>query len=127
MRTIVKVNIWTYQILYKVGVYIYESESIAIPQTEELNPIAQAVVQAQEWLHLVVEAQNWEESFQQWMEKSWEDQMSDKDHLRASDKRFAVAVAKVAMVEIEGRWLRVSVEFPLDFPQISLGCFLGVK
>src|SRR5882724_13510527 len=30
MRTIVKVDIRTYQILYKVGVYIYESESIAI-------------------------------------------------------------------------------------------------
>ena len=30
MRTIVKVNIRTYRILYKVGVYIYESESIAI-------------------------------------------------------------------------------------------------
>ena len=30
MRTIVKVNIQTYQITYKVGVYIYESESIAI-------------------------------------------------------------------------------------------------
>ena len=30
MRTIVKVDIRTYQILYKVGVYIYKSESIAI-------------------------------------------------------------------------------------------------
>jgi len=30
MRTIVKVNIQTYQITYKVGVYIYKSESIAI-------------------------------------------------------------------------------------------------
>ena len=30
MRTIVKVNIRTYQITYKMGVYIYESESIAI-------------------------------------------------------------------------------------------------
>ena len=30
MRTIVKVNIQTYQITYKVGVYIYESGSIAI-------------------------------------------------------------------------------------------------
>ena len=30
MRTIVKVDIQTYQILYKVEVYIYESESIAI-------------------------------------------------------------------------------------------------
>ena len=30
MRTIVKVNIQTYRTLSKVGVYIYESESIAI-------------------------------------------------------------------------------------------------
>ena len=30
MRTIVNVDIRTYQIWYKVGVYIYESESIAI-------------------------------------------------------------------------------------------------
>jgi len=30
MRTIVKVDIRTYRIWYKVGVYIYESESIAI-------------------------------------------------------------------------------------------------
>ena len=30
MRTIVKVDIQTYQILYKVGVYIYNSESIDI-------------------------------------------------------------------------------------------------
>ena len=30
MSTIVKVNIRTYQITYRVGVYIYESESIAI-------------------------------------------------------------------------------------------------
>ena len=30
MRTIVKVGIQTYQITYKVGVYIYKSESIAI-------------------------------------------------------------------------------------------------
>ena len=30
MRTIVKVDIRTCQITYKVGVYIYESESIAI-------------------------------------------------------------------------------------------------
>jgi len=30
MSTIVKVDIRTYQIWYKVGVYIYESESIAI-------------------------------------------------------------------------------------------------
>ena len=30
MRTIVKVNIQTYQILYKVGVYIYKSERLAI-------------------------------------------------------------------------------------------------
>ena len=30
MRTIVKVNIQTYQITYKVGVFIYNSESIAI-------------------------------------------------------------------------------------------------
>jgi len=30
MRAIVKVDIRTYQIQYKVGVYIYESESIAI-------------------------------------------------------------------------------------------------
>jgi len=30
MRTIVKVNIQTYRILYKVGVYIYKSENIAI-------------------------------------------------------------------------------------------------
>ena len=30
MRTIVKVDIRTYQITYKAGVYIYKSESIAI-------------------------------------------------------------------------------------------------
>ena len=30
MRTIVKVDIQAYQITYKVGVYIYKSESIAI-------------------------------------------------------------------------------------------------
>ena len=30
MRTIVKVNIQTYQITHKVGVFIYKSESIAI-------------------------------------------------------------------------------------------------
>ena len=30
MRTIVKVDIQTYRIWYKVGVYIYESDSIAI-------------------------------------------------------------------------------------------------
>jgi len=66
----------------------------------------------------VVEAQNQEESFWQWMKKSWEDQMLEKDHLRALDKRLAVAVAKVVMVEIEGRWLRVSVEFSLAFLRI---------
>jgi len=36
MRTIVKVDIQTYQITYKVWVYIYESESIAI-RNEEIS------------------------------------------------------------------------------------------
>jgi len=38
MRAIVKVDIRTYQIQYKVGVYIMESESIAIRNGTYRNP-----------------------------------------------------------------------------------------
>jgi len=51
-----------------------------------------------------------EEDLQWWQEKSWEEQMSERDLVvRFVDKKAAVAVTKAAMVEIWKRWLKVSV------------------
>ena len=76
----------------------------------ELNPIAQAVAQAQEQLHLAMEAKQAEDLWW-WMEKGWEDQMLEKDRMRVSDKKLGVVAAKAAMVEIERKWLKVSIGF----------------
>ena len=37
--------------------------------------------------------------------------MLEKDSIRVLDKRLAVVVAKVTMVEIKGRWLRQVSDF----------------
>jgi len=51
-----------------------------------------------------------EEDLQWWLEKSWEEQMSERDLVvRFVDKKAAVAVTKAVMVEIWKRWLKVSV------------------
>ena len=81
------------------------STSTAVLITDEalqlgLNPIAWAIAQAQEQLHCAMEAQ-WAEDLWQWMEKSWEEWMSERDSVvRLVDKKMAVAVAKVVTVEI---------------------------
>jgi len=54
-----------------------------------------------------------------WMEKGWEDWMSEKDRVRLSDKKLAVVAAKVVMAEIWKKWYKVSLGFSsflyLDF------------
>jgi len=51
-----------------------------------------------------------EEDLQWWLEKSWEEQISERDSVvRFVDKKAAVAVTKAMMVEIWKRWLKVSV------------------
>jgi len=42
-----------------------------------LDPITQAIAQAQEQLHHAMEAQ-WEEDLWWWMERNWEEQMLDR-------------------------------------------------
>ena len=88
------------------------------PQTE-LDPIAQAIAQAQGQLHLTIEAKQ-AEDLQQWMEKGWEEQMSERDLVVALvDKELVREAAEHAMVEIQKRWFKVSVGFLLFYIQIS--------
>jgi len=75
----------------------------------EVDSIAQAVTEAMEQLHWVMEEKQ-EEDLQWWLEKSWEEQISERDSVvRFVDKKAAVAVTKAVMVEIWKRWLKVSV------------------
>jgi len=55
----------------------------------EFNPISQAIVQAQEQFHLVMEAKQTEDLWW-WMEKGWENQMAEQDSVVVSDKELAV-------------------------------------
>ena len=64
--------------------------------------MAQAIAQAQEQLCCAMEAQR-AEDLQWWMEKGWEEQMSERDRIRVLDKKVVVVVTKVAMVEKEGK------------------------
>ena len=106
--------------------------SIAVLITDDdalrlgLDPITQAIAQAQEQLHHAMETQ-WAEDLQQWMEKGWEEQrMSEKDRMRVLDKKVAVVVAKAVMVEIERKSQKVSIRFPQIYIQ-NLTCLLGVE
>src|SRR5882724_9278971 len=51
----------------------------------EFNPISQAIVQAQEQFHLVMEAKQTEDLWW-WMEKGWENQMAEQDSIVVLDK-----------------------------------------
>ena len=66
----------------------------------ELDIIAQAIVQAQEQLCHVLEAKK-QEDLWQWMEKGWEEWMSERDSVATLVyKKMVVAVTKAATVEI---------------------------
>jgi len=75
----------------------------------EINPITWAIVQAQEQLHLVMEAK-WAEDLWQWMEKGWENWMAKWDLVVVSDKDLAVMEAKVAVVVISMKCQKVSFQ-----------------
>ena len=80
----------------------------------DVDPISLAVAQAQEQLHLAMEAK-WTEDLWQWMEKSWEEWMSERDSVVALvDKNLAREAAEHAVVEIWKRWYIVSVRFSLS-------------
>ena len=79
----------------------------------EIDPITQAVVEAQEWLCIAMEAQHWEEQLELWMEKGWESQMREGDTMVVSDKESVVEVAQQAVVEIGKKCCRVSLRFSL--------------
>jgi len=64
----------------------------------ELDPVTQAISQAQEQLHISMEAQHQEDQLQWWMEKDWEVQMEERDRVVVSDKELAVEAAVVAEI-----------------------------
>jgi len=52
------------------------------------------------------------EDLWQWMEKSWEAWMSEWDSVvRLVDKELVTEAAEHSMVEMEKKWLKVSVSF----------------
>ena len=52
------------------------------------------------------------EDLWQWMEKSWETWMSERDLVVGLvDKELVTEAAEHAMVEMEKKWLKVSVSF----------------
>ena len=66
---------------------------------EVINP-NQAVKKAKEQLHRAMEAKE-EEDMQQWLEKSWEEWMSERDLVvRLMDKELVREAAEHAMVEM---------------------------
>jgi len=79
----------------------------------EVNLTAQAITEAQEQLCQVIEVKQ-EEDLQWWMEKSWEEWMSEWDSVVLVDRKLDREAAKHAMVEIWKRWLKVSFRFPLS-------------
>jgi len=76
----------------------------------ELDPITQAITQAQEQLQAAMEVQYWEEQMWQWMEKDWESQMVE-SRLVVSDKESAIEAAEQAVVEIGKKFQKVSLGF----------------
>ena len=75
----------------------------------ELDPIAQAIAQAQEQLCLAMEAK-WAEDLWRWMEKGWEERMSERDSVvRLVDKKLAKEAVEQAVVEIQKKWYKVSL------------------
>jgi len=66
-----------------------------------------------------------EEDLWQWLEKSWEEQMSERDLVVVLvDRKLAREAAEHAMVDICKKWLKVSVGFSL-FSYSVLTCFQG--
>jgi len=76
----------------------------------ELDPITQAITQAQEQLQAAMEVQYWEEQMWQWMEKDLESQMVE-SRLVVSDKESAIEAAEQAVVEIGKKFQKVSLGF----------------
>ena len=80
----------------------------------EVDSITQAITQAQEQLHQVMEAKEVEDLWW-WMEKSWEEPMLEKDSVAALvDRELVSEAVEHAMVEIQKRWYIVSVGFSLS-------------
>jgi len=77
----------------------------------EVNSINQAIEEAKEQLHQALEMKQ-EEAMQQWMKKSWEEWMSERDSVFALvDRKLVREAVKHTVVEIWKRWLKVSVSF----------------
>ena len=59
--------------LSPIAMLISDNDAHQMELDWELDPIAQAMVQAQEQLWVEMEVQQWEEELQWWMEKGWEE------------------------------------------------------
>ena len=95
------------------------SVTVLIPNNDALkmdigfNPIAQAMAQAKEQLHMVMEAQNRETKQWLWMEEDWESQRTEGSMVVVSDKEVAVEAVEKVVGEIGLQYCNVS--FLLDF------------
>ena len=90
--------------------------------------VNQAVKEAKEQLHWAMEAKE-EEDMWWWMEKGWEEWMSERDSVvELVDRKLAREALEHAMVEIQKKWYIVSFGFSLSWhSDFWLCCFLGVK
>ena len=65
----------------------------------------------------------------QWMEKGWEEWMSEKDRMVSSDKELAIEAVEQAVVEIQRKWWKVRIELSLfsysDFDLFSMSQMIG--
>jgi len=95
--------------LSPIAVLVSNNNTLQMEVDTEVDPIAQAIAQAQEQLCIAMEVQQWEEDLWWCMEKGWESQMAERDTVVVLDKKSAVGVAKKAVVVIGMKCQKVSL------------------
>ena len=84
-------------------VLIADNDALLMDINLEFDPTSQAVVQAQEQLHMVMEAQDWEQKQQLCMEEDQESLRAESCKMVVSDREKVVEAMENAIGEI-GLW-----------------------
>jgi len=115
----VRKNIFTPMAFTPASVSLPSTSTTALVTDDDtlllgLDPIAQAIAQAQEQLCLTMEVKQTED-LRQWMEKSWEEWISERDLVVGLlDKKLVrEAVEHAVVVEIWKKWYKVSLRILL--------------